>query len=848
MTPERWHHLKALLAQVETLSVAERLAFLERLAHTDAELSQQLNAYLAPDPAVKQFLEPNPTLAPKLASMIGKRIGPYHVVDILGHGGMGTVYVAQRDDGQFEQRVALKLVKRGMDSEAILRRFRQERQILASLEHPNIARLLDGGLTEDGHPYLVMEYVAGEPITAYCDRKRLSTEERLLLFQTVCDAVQYAHRNLVVHRDLKPSNILVTDEGSVKLLDFGIAKLLIASASDQSVPHTQTGVRLMTPEYAAPEQVRGEAVTTATDVYQLGIVLYELLTGQRPYRIGQRRQAEIERVILEEAPTRPSTAIWATSSDVTLTPDTISAARGTSTERLKRRLQGDLDNMILMALRKEPDRRYRSVEQFSTDILHHLAGLPVVARPASPRYVLGKFVRRHRVGVAASAVIGALMVAVVVLAVRFAVTTAAQNERIARERDKAEQVADFLVDIFDVSNPNAAQGQTVTAKAILDAGAARAAQRLADQPEVLAAMQHTMGKVYTNLGLYSTADSLLRQALALHATHAPDATDHAATLHQLGVLTVLQGKYAEARPLLDDALAQRQALYGRTHPEVVRTLMERAYIEYAEGHFPAADSLYRQSLAVLAMLPDTLDDLLATASNNLAMIHTEYEAYEEAEALLRQALAAHQRLHGDLNMEVATDLSNLALVLKRQGRLTEAEPLYREVLRVSRLLLGAEHPDYATDLNNFATFQKDRNQLEEAEALFREALQIRRVALDAGHPHLTYSLLGLGQTLMAQQRPAEALPLLEEGLRIWETSLPATHWATAYLRGVTGACLTQLQRYPEAEILLQQALAALLEAVGAENSYTKTTAGHLVTLYEAWGKPAEGERYRTYTL
>lgn len=842
MTPDRWQHLKALVSQVFQLPGAERPAFLDNAYAQDPDLRQQLAPFLYPDSGIEDFLEADsPEIVPTDDAHLDTRIGRYRVLRELGRGGMGQVILAERADGHFNQQVALKLVKRGMDSDEILRRFQHERQILAALQHPNIARLYDGGRTEDGRPYFVMEYVQGESITSYADRKRLTTAQRLALFRVVCAAVQYAHRNLIVHRDLKPSNILVTEEGTVKLLDFGIAKLLSDEQTPETVLQTQAGLRLMTPEYAAPEQIRGDIVTTATDVYQLGVVLYELLTGHRPYHLESRVRAEVERIILEEEPTRPSTAIGTTQD-----AETVSLARRTSRERLRRRLAGDLDTIVLMALRKDINQRYGSAEHLSEDLRRHLVGLPVQAQSATLRYRVSKFIRRHRIGVGATAVIVSLMLTVVTLVILFAVTQAQQNERITQERDKAQHVVNYLIDIFKVSNPDETQGQQITAEEILRRGATQAAHDLAAQPDVLALMQHTIGTVYTNLGLYTAADSLLRQALALRTQPQREdlSPDQATTLHQLGVLTVLRGNYHAARPLLDEALHIRETLYGPTHADVAHTLRERAYIDYVEGNYEAADSRYSQILSVLEALPDTLDNLLAGVTNDLAMIRTQEERYTEAELLFRQALAAHRRLHGNLNMDVATDLSNLALVLKRQNRLDEAEPIYREVLSISRTLLDPNHPDLATDLNNFGTFQQDRGNLTEAESLFREALQIRRSALPEGHPHITYSLLGLGQSLMRQDQAGDALPFLQEGVEIWEAALPESHWATAYARSVLGACLTQLQRYTEAEPLLRNSFAQLREIRGLEDGYTQRSATSLAELYDAWNKPDAAATYR----
>ena len=388
MDAQRWGKIESLFFTAIELNPRERAAFLEAACDGDISLREELEAMLAADEdsmafALESKFFSEESLKPDPSKLIGMHIGPYRVEQIIGEGGMGTVYLAERDDEQFNQKVALKLVRPGYHSAELYRRFRIERQILARLTHPNITRLLDGGITPDGQPYLVMQYVEGRPITAFCDEQSLSIGERLSLFRTVCAAVHHAHRNLVVHRDLKPSNILVTDDGVVKLLDFGIAKLLEPELYVSKVV-TQSQMRLMTPEYAAPEQVRGDTITTATDIYALGVLLYELLSGRRPYRLTSRIQAEIERIICEEDPQRPSTALTAGAQRTTVTTDptaeVLSRARRTGVSRLKKMLQGDLDNIVMMALRKEPDRRYNSAKQLAEDISSYLSGRPVDAR------------------------------------------------------------------------------------------------------------------------------------------------------------------------------------------------------------------------------------------------------------------------------------------------------------------------------------------------------------------------------------------------------------------------------------------------------------------------------------
>ena len=420
MTPERWQKVKDIFQTVVDLQPDKRAVLLATTCADDAELRAEVEALLEGHDQASRFieqpaahlLETAPDKAP-LPSLIGQQVGPYKVLREIGHGGMGQVYLAVRADDEYKKRVALKIVKRGMDTQDIVRRFRYERQILAGLDHPHIGKLLDGGTTAEGLPYFAMEYVEGKPITDYCDSRKLSTVERLKLFRQVCAAVQFAHQNLVVHRDIKPSNILVAEDGTPKLLDFGIAKLLNPELSGQTIDPTASVLRLMTPEYASPEQVRGEPITTASDVYSLGVVLYELLTGHRPYRTRSRLPHEILRIICEEEPEKPSTAVSRVeevhsrdgSKTITLTPEAVSRTREGEPDKLRRKLRGDLDNIVMMAMRKEPQRRYTTVNQLSEDIRRHMEGLPVVARQDKLGYRAEKFVKRNKVVIAAAALI-----------------------------------------------------------------------------------------------------------------------------------------------------------------------------------------------------------------------------------------------------------------------------------------------------------------------------------------------------------------------------------------------------------------------------------------------------------
>jgi tetratricopeptide (TPR) repeat protein/tRNA A-37 threonylcarbamoyl transferase component Bud32 len=870
MTPERWQKIENVFHEAVARRPAERAAFLARACAGDAELRAEVEALLAEDGGRETLFA---TLINEAAgsfaerqrgALTGQRLGPYLITGALGEGGMAEVYRAVRDDEQFRKEVAIKLVKPGMASDFMLSRFRHERQILANLDHPNVARLFDGGTTPDGLPYFVMEYVAGAPITEHCEARGLPLRRRLELFRKVCAAVSHAHRNLVVHRDLKPSNIFVADDGEPKLLDFGIAKLLDPELAPASLgpAHTATAMRMMTPDYAAPEQVRGEPVTTATDVYALGAVLYELLTGARAHELKGRSLQEIDRVICREEVVAPSERV----------------ARGNVAHaRLRRELRGDLDNIVLMAMRKEPGRRYPSVDQLSEDIRRYLEGRPVKARPDTLGYRAGKFVRRHRAAVAAAFVILALLVG-------FALAATRQASRIARERDRANQVTEFLVGLFEVSQPSEAKGNAVTAREVLDAGAGRVRRELKGQPEVQAAMMDSIGRVYYKLGLYDAAEPLLEESLEarrrllgedhpdvlaslvhraeLHHSkgelepaeqlyrealekrrrlHGSRHAETAASLNSLGVFLKDKGDYAGAEGPLREALEMRRALFGESHPDTAASLAALAVLFKQKGEHAAAEPFYREALEMRRRLLGEDHPDVATSLNDLAVLLDTRGRYEESEALYRQSLALSRKLYGEEHHYVATMLSNLAGVLKNRGLYEEAEPLYRQSLELKRRRLGAEHPEVAVVLNNYANLLSLKGDFRAAEPMFREAVELKRKTLGASHPSTAISVINLAEALSEQGQHRAAEPLFREALAASEKALAPTHWRLAEMRSSFGSCLAKLGRHAEAEELLKSGHAALRTAFGDAHERTRKAAARLAEFYEDAGRIAEAK-------
>ena len=768
MTAEQWKQIEAFFEQALDQPTDARAAWLEANCGESA-IRREVHALLRATDKAEAFLEePAQVFAADLVAgekEEPERVGPYRLLREIGRGGMGTVYLAERDDEQFDQRVAVKLLRSDASRSDLLDRFLAERQMLASLSQPNIARLYDGGVTEEGQPYFVMEYIDGQSLDTYCDAKRLSIKERLRLFVAACEAVQHAHQNLIVHRDLKPSNMLVTDKGELKLLDFGIAKLLDENAP--SVPVTQTGLHLMTPEYASPEQVKGEAITTASDVYQLGVVLYELLTGHRPYAASGRSVYEIQQAVCEEEPTRPSTAVRQVESvqrgETTeeITPETVSQARGMEADTLQRTLSGDLDAIVLKALRKEPPARYASAEAFLEDVKRYLASLPVEARQGTVGYRVRKFVRRHRWGVLVA-------VAFVGLAVGFAAfytVRVTQERNVARmEAEKSAEVTAFLMGLFEANDPAEALGDTITARALLERGLARA-EDMQDQPVVQAQMLDVMGQAYESLGEYDRADTLYQQALALRrAVLGETHPDVAATMNRWAALLEDQGVYDRAEALNREALALFRAAYGTEHPEVASTLNDLAIVLNRQGKSEEAEQLYREALAQYQQLPEVEEARVAGVMNNLGLLLARQGNHEAGEPYLREALEIRQHVLGEKHPQTVLTRNNLATSLMDQGAYAEAEPLFRDVLAQKLEVLGADHPQTAGIRNNLGVLLERTGRYQEANAFYQEALALVQQTYGPQHPATLATLSNIASLHNRQGHYARAESLYREVL------------------------------------------------------------------------------------
>jgi eukaryotic-like serine/threonine-protein kinase len=694
-------------------------------------------------------------------------IGPYRVLQQLGEGGMGEVWLVEQTE-PVRRRVALKIIKAGMDTKQVVARFESERQALALMDHPAIAKVLDAGATHDGRPYFVMEYVPGVRITEHCDQHRLDTRQRIELFQEVCAGVQHAHQKAILHRDLKPSNVLISlvdGETQPKIIDFGIAKAIGYRLTEKTL-FTEIGAVIGTPEYMSPEQadLTGQDVDTRTDVYSLGVMLYQLLTGQLPFASSELRSSgydELRRVIREVQPAKPSSKVSTVGEGSSEAAD----RRHTDPGLLVRQLKGDLDWITLKALEKERDRRYGTPSELAADLGRHLRHEPVLASPPSTAYRVGKYVQRHRVGVAVAA-------GLVLLLAAFAVSMTVQAGRIARERDRAnaeaeasKRVSDFLANMFKVSDPSEARGVSITAREILDRASRNVETGLSKDPQVKARLMDTMGLVYQNLGLYSRAQPLLERAVETRRRIlGEESLDSLISMTHLAALYEAQGRFADAEKLEQAVVERARRVLGPLHPTTLTAMKVLGVLYARQGRFPEAEKLTRETLDGQRRALGPENPAVFKTTHNLALVLESEGRLGEAEVLERDAVEKEKRILGPDHPETLSAIDGLGGILRTEGRFPEAEQLYRESLEARRRILGPEHAHTLSTQGNLAELYVQEGRLEEAQKLIRQTRDIQLRVLGPNHPDAARSEYNLGLIAARRGERDEAFRLLDDAL------------------------------------------------------------------------------------
>lgn len=807
------------------------------------------------------------------------KIGPYKILDLLGEGGMSIVFLAEQNE-PVKRRVALKVLKAGMDTRQILTRFESERQALAVLDHPNIAKVFDGGIAESGRPYFAMEHVRGVPITEYCDDNRLAIRQRLEIFIKVCSAVQHAHLKGLIHRDIKPSNVLVgavDGRAEPKIIDFGIAKATTIPLVDETA-HTRIGQVVGTPRYMSPEQAgrSGVDVDSRTDIYSLGIVLYELLVGTVPNVARNAANASLD----EDHPT-PSTRL----SGLGDTASDVAVSRATDADDLRRQLRGDLDWIVMRAIEHDRARRYETANALAMECRRFLNFEPVIARPPSTGYLLRRFVQRNRLTVVAASIAG-LAIAAGAAGAAIGFVRATEAEKLAvEEAQTAVQVSNFLVELFEVSDPSEARGNSVTAREVLDRGSTSIAQELRHQPEVQSTLMLTMGKVYSRLGLFPEALGLLSDSLDVRRGSLPEGREGIAeALYELSYVHTLAGNYGEALTLGTEALELRRAVLGEIHEDVGHALGNLAVLAYYRSEYELSLDLFRQTFDVFRQTlgedhPDTINTL-----SSLGSLHWRTGDLAEAERIMRLALEQKRRAVGDDHPETAVMYNNLAILVKDRGDLAAAEPLYLTALRIQQKTLG-KHPLVANTMNNIGTFYLTKNDFDNAEAMFYDALDMwadtlgednvkvhtakqnlgrlylfsddlsraeaylqealagRRSTFGDSHEDTASSMMYLSAVYILTNRASEGERLARLALDVYEETLPAGHTRIAAAKIRLGSSLAAAGRFEEAEALMLENYESLA-AASPDSIAERRAAFWMARLYDAWGKPQEAARYR----
>lgn len=802
MKQDRLNKIRELFDKASNLNAVEREVFLNQECANELELKKEILSLLDSLENTKDFLEEALTIVEQNKNnftdpYIDKQIGNYLIDGEAGVGGMGIVYTGRRNDKEFEQKVAIKILKHGITSEYLLKRFQIERQTLANLQHQNIARLLDGGRTIDGLPYLVMEFIDGIPITDFCHQKKLSLEEKLKLFREVCTAVQYAHQNLIVHRDLKPGNILVTKDGIPKLLDFGIAKLIDEELVDNNEGLTRTGVWHLTPEYASPEQIKGEKITTASDIYSLGVLLYQILTGYQPYKISNNSPAVISKIITEEIIQKPSEKVKDKSREH-------AESNLFLNDKISNQLKGDLDNIVLKAMHKDPARRYVSVEQFSEDVRRHLSGLPVIAQKDTAGYRLSKFIQRHKVGFISSVGFIVFLIINLIAIIWQANIAANERDKAKLEAQKVETVNKFLLDMLSSVDPTEI-GRDVKVYDVLRKSALGVEKGFKDQPGIEASIQKTIGKTLTSLG-----------------------------------------EYDEAKPHLLRSLLLNERVYGKQSNQASESNYELALYYHWIGELKTADSLYKKSLQIFKRNSDVSKRSLASTLNDYGILKSDFAEFDESKKMYEESLNILLENYGEKDRDVASLYNNLAIVMQAQKDLDGAEKYFHKALELNIELFGENRPEVSSNYNNLAYIYIDKGDFTRAEEYFIKSLELKKKYYGADHSYVGFAFLNLGGLEFRIGKINESEKYILDAIKNLKKSVNEDHIWLGLAYYWYGKILIEKSKYSEAETYLRKSLTINKKNYPKDHPNIISSSAELGVVSFHLGKFAEAEKLLVY--
>jgi len=876
MDSTRWQKIQLLFHQAADLPHEQQHDFLEVQCADDPSLVDDVLNLLREDERTGSLLDrqvghlAEEVFSDSSAAAPFENFGPYRIKRTLGTGGMGIVYLAERKD--LGTQVAIKILRDAWVSPARRERFTAEQRTLAQLNHPYIARLYDADTSPEGTPFFAMEYVEGAPLSQFCRTHRSTLQERLKLFREVCEAVIYAHRHAVIHRDLKPSNILVKEDGTIRLLDFGISKQL--EVLGESVEQTMTGLRLMTPAYASPEQMRGEQVGVQTDVYSLGVVFYELLCDRLPFDLSSRTPAQAEKILTEQQPDRPSAVVAGSRK---------ASAETQGTLALSKTHWSDLDVLCLTAMHKDLRRRYASVEALLRDIDHYLKQEPLEARPDAFGYRATKFIARNRKSLAAST---AVLIALIGIVVFFTLRLARARDAALAEAARTQRIQHFMTNLFQGGDEAAGPAENLRVVSLLDRGV-QEAQALSSDPGVQAQLYLTLGGIYQQLGKFDQANALLNSALekrkALFGDHSRDVAE---CLVALGLLRDSQAQFDDAEKLVNDGLAMYRAHLPANHPAIAKTIWARARIlvdrgaydksipvlqeaaklqsaargaaspdlvatltelansEFYVGQYAESDALNRRVLDLDKKIYGPTHPNVADVMINLANIQAQWGHYVEAEKFERDALEITQNWYGRNHPETASALTNLARTLIFEDKLGEADGMLREALGIQEQAYGKIHPRVASALNDLGKIALRRGNLDEAENCFRRMAEIYRVVYHGKHYYIGVALANLGGVYMERKQYERAEELFRQALDEYTSTLPPGHLNVGIGRIRLGRALLREKRYAEAQTASESGYEILMKQTAVPGSYLQIARTDLVEECDALKEPEQAAKFR----